>query len=129
MIIYTYDYQKESNGELFFPSILYKSRLSEDLRELCDWCDVIIFVFDISDYSSFSFVELMLTQVKKNLIQSSCFKSWFLIGNKTDLSERRAVPVPDANRLGYLFSSFSELSVKESAEDVRRFEGYYLTFY
>ena len=82
-------------------------------------------MFDISDFSSFTFVELMLTQVKKNLNQASnrCHKSWFLVGNKMDLSERRAVSDKDAARLGHLFFNSSELSVKESAKDVKIFEG------
>ena len=54
---------------------------------------------------------------------TSSYKSWFLIANKSDLSDRREVKVEDANRLGYLFSNFTELSVKESPQDVQAFEG------
>lgn len=96
-----------------------------DLRELCDWSDIIIFMVDISDRSSFTIVELLLTQIKRMAHQNgtSSYKSWFLIANKSDLSDRREVKVEDANRLGYLFSNFTELSVKESPQDVQAFEG------
>ena len=66
-----------------------------------------------------------------NQNNGNSFKSWFLIGNKSDLSDERKIQPEgfklninskaifvnlflDAKRLSLLFSSYEELSVRES---------------
>ena len=50
-----------------------------DLREICDWCDIIIFMVDLTDELSVKIVELLLTQV----VAPSCGNcSSFLLGEE-----------------------------------------------
>ena len=50
-------------------------------------------------------------------------KSLILVGNKSDLGHRREISENQLQRLGKKFLYVTELSVKESISDVKKFEG------